>query len=111
MFVYRPALCFLGLSDDPLQATWAVLHAVTAAAVGIFALAAGLAGFLRNRLSIVERIMMFLSAALLLTPITKIGSYNVGLTIDVAGLVLCFLTAIANWNFSKAIQVAPEPPT
>ena len=76
MFVYRPALCLLAPVGGELTA-FAVLHALTAATIGILALAAGLAGFLKSELSILGRITMFASAALLLAPISKIGESDV----------------------------------
>jgi TRAP-type uncharacterized transport system fused permease subunit len=84
MFVYRPALCLL-----------------TAATIGILALAAGLAGCLRYPISIYTRAAMFLSAALLLAPISKIGEVRVGLTVDLIGAALFFVIAVVNASTGK----------
>lgn len=87
MFVYRPALCLIAPEGEELTA-FAVTHATVAATIGILALAAGLAGYWRNSLSIFARIALFVSAALLLAPLTKVGEYQVGLGIDLLGAVI-----------------------
>ncbi|MCA9145643.1 MAG: TRAP transporter fused permease subunit [Planctomycetaceae bacterium] len=87
MFVYRPALCLIAPEGEQLTA-FAVTHAVFAATIGILALAAGLAGYFRNSLTMLARVTLFISAALLLAPITKIGEYQVGLGIDLLGAVV-----------------------
>ncbi len=95
MFVYRPALCLLAPEGQQLTA-FAVTHAVIAASIGILALAAGLAGYFRSSLSIFARVTLFISAALLLAPITKIGEYQVGLGIDLLGAVIFGVVAVVN---------------
>ena len=72
----------------------AVLHAVVAATIGILALATGLAGYFRRSLGLLERGGMFVSAGLLLAPISKIGETDVGLALDVVGAVM-FLIVVA----------------
>ena len=87
MFVYRPALCLLAPEGGEL--TWfAVVHAVLAALIGIMALASGLAGYAKHHLGWLSRAVLFLSAALLLAPISKIGQQNVGIAVDVIGGLL-----------------------
>jgi TRAP-type uncharacterized transport system fused permease subunit len=108
MFVYRPALCLLAPIGGELTA-WAVIHALTAAIVGILALAAGLAGYLRQTLSIFPRIAMFVSAALLLAPISKIGETEVGLTVDIIGVIVFAVAAAANSFSSKDESPNAEP--
>lgn len=93
MFVYRPALCLLAPGGGSPSA-WAVAHALTAATIGILALAAGLAGYARRSLSPLGRVAMFVSAALLLAPISKIGETQVGLTVDLIGAAI-FAVAMA----------------
>ncbi len=93
MFVYRPALCLMSPVGGELTAA-AVLHAVVAATIGILALATGLAGYFRRSLGLLERGGMFVSAGLLLAPISKIGETDVGLALDVAGAVM-FLIVVA----------------
>lgn len=110
MFVYRPALCLLAPPGGEL--TWlAVIHAVTAAVIGIMALASGLAGQLNRPLAPLQRGVMFLAAALLLAPISKIGETNVGIAVDVTGAVLFFAVVAANYlignDSSKQIQADP----
>lgn len=94
MFVYRPALCLLPVDGE--LTLFAVLHACTAAVIGILALASGLAGFFRGELSILERAAMFVSAALLLAPLSTIGEMQVGLGVDIFGALLFAGTAVAN---------------
>jgi TRAP-type uncharacterized transport system fused permease subunit len=97
MFIYRPALLLLAPGGGN-PTVFAVVHATTAATVGILSLAACLAGYLFGILGIPGRCFMFLAALLLLAPITQIGSYNVGLTIDIAGGVIFVVAAIINWR-------------
>ena len=87
MFVYRPALCLLAPEGGQLTA-FAIAHALLAAIIGILALAAALAGYFRNSLSIVARVALFVSAALLLAPVTKIGDFQVGLGVDLLGAAI-----------------------
>jgi TRAP transporter 4TM/12TM fusion protein len=105
MFVYRPALCLLADQGQGLKFA-AVVHAVTAAVVGILALAGGLAGYWRRPLSLAGRGMMFLAAALLLAPITRIGPYKVGLAVDVVGGAVFLLTVLGN---SARLPVKENP--
>ena len=100
MFVYRPALCLLAPIGGELTA-FAVIHALLAATIGILALASGLAGFWKRPLGIPERIAMFVSAALLLAPISQIGEMEVGLSIDIIGAVIFALAAGSNIMFGK----------
>ncbi|QDV58493.1 TRAP transporter permease [Rosistilla oblonga] len=95
MFVYRPALCLLA-PDGQSPTAFAIAHALTAATIGILALAGCIAGYFRNSLSVFERVLMFISAALLLAPITKIGEVRVGLTIDIVGAILFFAVVTIN---------------
>jgi len=95
MFVYRPALCLMSPVGGELTAA-AVLHAVVAATIGILALATGLAGYFRRSLGLLERGGMFVSAGLLLAPISKIGETDVGLALDVAGAFLFLIVVAVN---------------
>ncbi|QDT13756.1 TRAP transporter permease [Planctomycetes bacterium K23_9] len=105
MFVYRPALCLLA-ADGGAPTLFAVSHAVIAATIGILALAAGIAGYFRNNLTLLERGAMFVSAALLLAPLTKIGEMQVGLAVDVIGAIV-FAVAVA----INSMRRPEEPPT
>ncbi len=95
MFVYRPALCLLAPIGGELT-LFAVLHALSAAVIGILALAAGLAGCLRGKLSILEKTAMFISAAMLLAPISQIGETRVGLAVDLTGAAVFAIAAAVN---------------
>ncbi|MEE2938359.1 MAG: TRAP transporter fused permease subunit [Planctomycetota bacterium] len=95
MFVYRPALCLLAPVDGELT-VFAVIHALTAAIIGILALAAGLAGCLYRPLGIYARAVMFLSAALLLAPISQIGETQVGLLVDLVGTTIFIVCGVLN---------------
>lgn len=87
MFVYRPALCLL--AEEGTELTWvAVAHAVLAALIGIMALASGLAGYARHPLAWFPRVLLFLSAGLLLAPLSNVGGNDVGVAVDVAGGLL-----------------------
>ena len=81
------------------------VHAVAAAVFGIVALAAGLSGYFRNQLRFRARACMFVSAALLLAPITKIGQFEVGLSVDVAGALLFAFTAMMNTAVDQQLSV------
>ncbi len=104
MFVYRPALLLLPPVGSETLSAWNVAHALTAALIGIVSLAAGLAGYLTSRLTVPVRVMMFLAAAMLLTPITRIGGYNVGLSVDIAGGLLFVIAAVVAWWLSPAAE-------
>ena len=87
MFVYRPALCLLAPEGEAL--TWfAVIHAVMAAVVGILALASGLAGYAKHELGLPSRSILFVSAGLLLAPLSNIGGNDLGIAVDVVGGLL-----------------------
>ena len=87
MFVYRPALCLLAPEGEVL--TWfAVIHAVMAAVVGILALASGLAGYAKHELGLPSRSILFVSAGLLLAPLSNIGGNDLGIAVDVVGGLL-----------------------
>ena len=108
MFVYRPALCLLAPPGTELT-WWAVIHAVVAATVGILAFAGGLAGYLRRPLGVVQRAVMFLSASLLLAPISKIGETNVGIAVDVLGAFLFAAVILTNYMIGKDPTPQVEP--
>ncbi|NND99783.1 MAG: TRAP transporter fused permease subunit [Pirellulaceae bacterium] len=107
MFVYRPALCLLA-ADGGAPTLFAVSHALIAATIGILALAAGIAGYFRSNLSIFERAAMFISAALLLAPITKIGEVRVGLMVDVVGAAIFAAAIVINSMRKSGDSQPPE---
>ena len=84
MFVYRPALCLL--APEGTELTWiAIVHAILAAVIGILALASALAGYARHPLSWLPRLFLFVSAGLLLAPLSNVGGNEVGVAVDVVG--------------------------
>ena len=87
MFVYRPALCLLAPAGAELTA-FDVIHAVLAAVIGILALASGLAGYARHSLTWPARLILFVSAGLLLAPLSNVGGNDVGMAVDVIGSLL-----------------------
>ena len=99
MFVYRPALLLM----DPEGAllSWSgvptLLLAVLAAVVGIVALAAGIAGYLRSPLSLPYRTALLAAAALLLVP---------GMYVNVIGGALFMGLVIVNWRQSVGLEGA-----
>jgi len=96
MFVYRPALCLLAPEGGEL--TWtAILHAVLAAVIGIMALASALAGYAKHPLNWVSRGILFLSAALLLAPLSNINGNDVGIAVDVIGGLLFLAVFLSSY--------------
>ena len=87
---------------------FAVVHATLAATIGIISLAAGLAGHLFGNVGIIGRGFLFLAALLLLAPLTQIGGWNVGLTVDVTGAVILAVIVYVNWQFGGN-QTVPKP--
>ncbi len=88
MFIYRPAL----LLTPPVGGTlhWTdVAIAVTASALGIAALAAGIVGYLRGKLPWGARLLAFLSAGLLMTP--HLGGRVLGMLLNFVGVGLLIL--------------------
>ena len=121
MFVYRPALLLmngsawetwmkaekLGQADagkllEAANNAWPAAPdfaiAVTAAVVGITALAAGIAGYLRGPLSMPLRTLAIGAAALLLLPEVTISGQDLGIWINVAGAVLFGVLVAVNWR-------------
>ena len=91
MFVYRPSLLLMDESGESLFAGGMaglppLLLALGAAVVGIVALAASIGGYLRAELSMPLRVLMLVSAALLLVP--DLGGPTAGLAVNGLGAVL-----------------------
>ncbi|MCW1935225.1 TRAP transporter permease [Pseudomonas sp. NY15364] len=83
-FVFSPALL--------LQGDWqAIVPAVVTAVIGCYALAGCVVGYLRARNTLLETILLFVAAALLITPVIKAS---------LAGLVL--LCGIWAWQSRRA---------
>ena len=99
MFVYRPALLLMDEGGGSLFAAGVaglppLLAALGAAVVGILALAAGVAGYLRAELSTPLRALMLVSAALLLVP--DLGGQAMGIAVNGVGAVLFAVLAVLN---------------
>lgn len=111
MFVYRPALLLLNEGKwkawiaaaeernpdsaellNAAQTAWPdisnLVIALTAAIIGIIALAAGIAGYLRGRLSFATRSLCVVAAGLLLLPEIRFGGKDIGLWVNIAGAAL-----------------------
>jgi len=93
MFIYRPALLFMAPIGEELI-WYNVVIAVVASVAGVVALAGGLTGFLRHNVGWMMRIFLFVAAALLLAP--NVGGRNIGLGINIAGIVILVVIAILN---------------
>lgn len=99
MFIYRPALLLMGVDGEPLQ--WIDLAiAIVASSLGVIALAACVTGYMRNRLNVGYRILLFAAAILLLAP--KIGGPKIGLIINIAGAVCLAVVVILNQPAAKS---------
>jgi TRAP-type uncharacterized transport system fused permease subunit len=95
IFVFRPEL--LLLSADGPASFGAVAQAVVVAVLGITVFAAGMAGYLFNRATVVERILFFASAALLLAPgpVVMLAGLPVPV-LDVSGLIVAAVGVVLN---------------
>ncbi len=107
MFVYRPALCLLAPAGAELTA-FDVIHAVLAAVIGILALASGLAGYARHSLTWPARLILFVSAGLLLAPLSNVGGNDVGMAVDVIGSLL-FIAVFTYSHFRSLGLEEGEP--
>ncbi len=98
MFVFRPEL--LLLADDGESVTFtAVALAVTAAVLGILALAASISGYMFGAMSWVHRLVLFAAAMLLLFPgePVEIGPLSVPPFNSAVALILV-IAATINWR-------------
>ena len=104
IFVYRPQLLLLDPESGGLASAMGVVEPLVVGVLGVTAFAAGLAGFLVNRLSAFMRALAFVAAALLLAPGADVIVVGLSVPIlDVAGFVLFALLVAVN------ITTAPEP--
>ncbi len=88
-------------SDERLSILRVIASSGTAV-IGIWALAAGLAGFMRHRLDARARGVLFLAAASLLYP-------GVTTLTDLIGLVLFLGVVAATWNVASPFVIPPIP--
>ena len=93
MFVYRPELLLMN-QDGGTPSVVAVALAIIPAVLGIIALAGGIAGGMRQRLSPLIRILAFVAAALLMSPDQglSLGGFNLSVS-DLLGLVVFAVVA------------------
>ena len=103
MFIYRPALLLMAPAGGTLTLSSVVL-AVSAAAVGIVALAAGIAGYFKAPVSVVGRGVMITAAALLLSPDMVIAGHNVGILANLCGGLLFAGVAVVNWRSGSIVK-------
>lgn len=97
MFVYRPALCLIG-EDGGSPLAMDVIIAVTAAILGVTALASAIAGFLFHPLRLGARLLMFVAAACSLFP-DQFGLLGERIQLfDVVGALLLVGVGIWNWR-------------
>jgi TRAP transporter 4TM/12TM fusion protein len=64
IFVYNPEMLLFGVADHPGLMVWMIISAI----IGIIALAAGVEGFMLEKMSWVERILMIAAGLGLVTP-------------------------------------------
>jgi TRAP-type uncharacterized transport system fused permease subunit len=101
IFVFRPELLMLA-PDGGVAAVSSIAYATLIAALGVLALAAGLAGFLFAPMSTGARALSFVSAALLLAPGQGIELLGVRIFIlDVSGALLLAAVAAASWRLRE----------
>jgi TRAP transporter 4TM/12TM fusion protein len=95
IFVFRPEL--LLLPGDAAPSAGAFLGALVVAVLGVVAFAAALAGYLFARLTRLERLLLFVAAALLLAPGPSVVVAGVAIPVlDTAGLVVGLVAAVPN---------------
>jgi len=109
MFIYRPELLLMNASGGPADVGIAVIQ-ISAAVVGITALAAGIAGFLFAEIRASVRALMLLAAALLLSPDVSVAGMEVGTYTNIIGTVLFAATAAMNFLRSRRQPVERETP-
>lgn len=97
MFVYRPELLLLSL-DGTTPPLWNILVAITAASLGILALAAAMAGFLFHRLGWGLRAALFAAAGCALFPDQwELGGYRLPI-FDMLGISILAVVAATSWR-------------
>jgi TRAP transporter 4TM/12TM fusion protein len=85
MFIYGPAILMKG-------AVWEIAMAVITGLLGTLALAAGSQGWLLRRLSLIQRIIMFVAALALIKP---------GLITDLVGFGILLAITLLQWTAIK----------
>jgi TRAP transporter 4TM/12TM fusion protein len=97
MFVYRPELCLMSADGGPPEVL-SVILAVTAACLGITALAAAMAGYLFSRLGWPLRLLLFAAAACSLFPDqTSVGASRLSI-VDLVGATLLLTACVISYR-------------
>jgi TRAP-type uncharacterized transport system fused permease subunit len=105
MFVYRPELCLMAADGGPPELL-AVLLSVTAATLGVLALAAAMAGYLFSPLGWPMRMLAFAAAACSLYPDqTSIGASRISF-VDLIGAAILVFVMVASYRASKRLATA-----
>jgi TRAP transporter 4TM/12TM fusion protein len=105
MFVYRPELCLMAADGGPPEFL-AVLLSVTAATLGVLALAGGMAGYLFSPLGWPMRLLLFAAAACSLYPDqASLGASRISV-IDLIGAAILLFVMVASYRSSKRTAVA-----
>ncbi len=114
MFIYRPHLLLMyGVETEVNGETKTIWEMITAAnlgaqapalavalgaaVLGIIALAAGIAGFLFSKVNWLERGLLLISAALLLSPRVEWNGERIGVWVNLAGAVLLLILAVVSY--------------
>jgi len=88
MFVFGPSLLFIGSAGQIIQTAFTAI-------VGVVCLAAGLSGYLIHRAALWERIVLVVSALVLIKP---------GLTTDVIGFALIAVTVASQMVTARNLR-------
>jgi len=104
MFVYRPELCLMAADGGPPEML-AVLLSVTAATLGVLALAGGMAGYLFSPLGWPMRLLLFAAASCSLYPDqTSLGASRISI-VDLTGAAILVFVMVASFRASKRVAV------
>ncbi len=113
MFVYRPELLLLMPRDTTTRVSdrattntsldlthagnlWELGLGVGTAVLGIIALAAAIAGYLRRPLILSHRVILFVAAACLLSPDLQVQGYNLGPILNIGAVVALVAVVLMN---------------
>ena len=80
-----------------------MLSPLLAAVLGIIALAAAIAGYMRGPLSPFMRVLALISAALLLIPEIHIAGRDIGFWVDLSGGILFVLIVVIDWQSGRGM--------
>ena len=109
IFVYRPQLLLLDPDTGQLASLLTVVEPLLVGILGVTAFAAGLAGFLFDRLSRPMRALAFVAAGLLLAPGPEVDALGVPIPVlDVLGCVLFTLIVAGNVAARRVRLRAPH---